>query len=95
MKLTIALTSALAAFASADFLEQDKACGDNKACERNCRGGRYDILTDLLHGIHFAYVLEANNPIKYSNPDCSFGLADGEEETAKALATCDSVGGKL
>jgi hypothetical protein len=96
MKLTIAFISTLAAFASADYLEQNTLCGDNKACEGNCQDGRYHIVSDDTNSIHFGCSFAPNpKPVTYANPDCSFGLGDGPEETANARATCDTVGGTL
>ena len=99
MRLSLALVSTLAAVtASADFLGQDKACGDNKLCEHNCEEGRYHILTDLINGIHFGCLL-APAPITYSNPDCLFvqedGAVDGADGTTRARVVCDNVGGTL
>jgi hypothetical protein len=95
MKLTIALISTLAAFASADYLAQNTLCGDNRDCEKNCQGGRYHIVSDDANSIHFGCSLAPSKPVTYANPDCSFGLADGPDETSKAHDTCDSVGGTL
>jgi hypothetical protein len=96
MKLTIAFISTLVALASADYLEQNTLCGDNKACEGNCQDGRYHIVTDDANSIHFGCSLTPNpKPVTYANPDCSFGLGDGPDETAKAHATCDTVAGTL
>jgi hypothetical protein len=95
MKLTIALISTLAAIASADYLEQNTLCGDNKACEGNCQDGRYHIVTDDASSIHFGCSLAPRKVVTYANPDCAFGLGDGADETAKAHATCDSVSGTL
>lgn len=85
----------LLAAASADYLEQNALCGDSKECTDNCRAGRYHIVTDDANSIHFGCSVKANNPIKYSNPDCSFGLKDGTEEAANSRAACDTVGGKM
>jgi hypothetical protein len=93
MKLTIAFISTLAVLISADYLEQDALCGDNKECESKCKRGRYHLVMDDAKSIHFGCSLKPD--VKYANPDCSFGLGDGPDETAKAHATCDTVGGKL
>jgi hypothetical protein len=96
MKLTIALMSTLAALASAEYLEQNTLCGDNKDCEKNCQDGRYHIVTDDTTSIHFGCSFAPNpKPVTYANPDCAFGLGDGPEETANSRATCDTVGGTL
>jgi hypothetical protein len=95
MKLTIAFISTLAALASADYLEQNTLCGDNKEFASNCRDGRYHIVSNDAGSIHFGCSVKANNPLKYSNPDCSFGLNDGTEEAASSRATCNTVGGTV
>jgi hypothetical protein len=93
MKPYSAIISILAAATSAQFLEQNALCGDNKDCENSCVEGRYHIATDGTDSMHFGCSLQ--NPMKYSNPDCSFGLKDGAEETASSRLTCDTVGGTL
>jgi hypothetical protein len=95
MKLTIALISMLAALASADILEKDAPCGDNKDCEEKCVDGRYRIVADNANAnsVRFGCLLQP--PPTYSNPDCSFGSVDGPDQTYKAKLTCDTVKGKL
>lgn len=97
MKLPIfIIPTLLAAASSAEYLEQNTLCGDNLDCQNNCQDGRYHIVTDNSNSIHFGCSLTpAAVPVTYANPDCSFGLEDGEEETANARATCDTVGGTL
>jgi hypothetical protein len=96
MKFSLALISTLlASAASADYLEQNTLCGDSKECTNNCRDGRYHIVTDSSGSVHFGCSVKANNPLKYANPDCSFSLGDGPEETSKSQATCDTVSGTL
>ena len=34
-------------------------------------------------------------PVTYASPDCTFGLGDVPDETAKSRATCETVGGTL
>lgn len=94
MKFNIASISALAALTSANFLEQNEVCGDNKDCERDSQDGRYHIVADVFHLVNFGCSLAPSpGPVTYANPDCHFGLGDGAEETAKAHAACDSVDG--
>lgn len=93
MRISLAIISTMLAAVSADYLEQNTLCGDNKDCENNCLQGRYHIVTDDANSMHFGCSMKL--PLKYSNPDCSFGLGDGPEETEKSRATCDTVGGTL
>ena len=96
MKFSLALISTLlASAATADYLEQNTLCGDSKECTNNCRDGRYHIVTDSSGSVHFGCSVKANNPLKYSNPDCSFGLSDKTEELASSRAACDTVGGTM
>ena len=58
MKPYSAIISILAAAISAQFLEQNALCGDNKDCENFCVEGRYHIVTDGTDSMHFGCSLQ-------------------------------------
>lgn len=93
MKFTLAvIAAALSAspFAAGLYLDQNAVCGDSIECSKNCLGGGYHVASDRLGNVHFG----CSTTVKYSNPDCSFGL-EGPDETQNARAVCDTVGGTL
>ena len=96
LPLLASIPALLAALTTANYLDQNAVCGDNKECTRDCQDGAYHIVADIFHLVNFGCSRPPSpGPVTYASPDCAFGLGDVPDETAKSRATCETVGGTL